>query len=63
MKNETTMTDKQAQALLATHAERAKVQVHLAANPDNPVVQLVGKAFLGCWTLAIARAERKYGLR
>ena len=57
------MTDKQAKALLAAHTERAKVHVHLAANPNNPVVQVVGRAILGCWTLAIARAEAKYGLR
>ena len=57
------MTDKQAKALLAAHTERAKVHVHLAANPNNVVVQMFGKFVLGCYDRAIARAEAKYGLR
>lgn len=61
MKNETGMTDKQAKSLIAAHANRAKVCVHLAANPNNVVVQMFGKFVLGCYDRAIARVEAKYG--
>ena len=62
MKNETTMTAKQAQALAKARVERDTVKAILETNYDNVIVQAYGGFVLRCYNAVIARKERKYGL-
>jgi hypothetical protein len=55
------MTDRQAQTLRNAYLQRAKVKVHLAANPNNPIVQAFGGFVFGCYDRTIARFEAKHG--
>ena len=56
------MTDRQAQLLQNAYRERAKICVHLAANPDNIVIQTLGKVMLWGFNRAIANKEAKWGV-
>jgi hypothetical protein len=55
------MTDKQTTALRKAYTERAKIIVHLAANPNNPIVQGFGRLVLRAFNRTIARYEAKHG--
>ena len=59
MENLTAMTDKQANALLEARTQQAKVIVHLAANPNNPIVQAFGGLVLKVANRAVAKLEAK----
>ena len=54
------MTDHQAQLLQKAYLERAKIRVHLAAHPDNMIVQNVGKMMLWGFNRVIAHKETKW---
>ena len=48
-----------AQALLQARTQQAKVIVHLAANPDNAIVQAFGRLVLRVANRAVAKLEAK----
>jgi hypothetical protein len=53
----TTMETRKAQLLQDAYRERAKIRVHLAANPDNVVIQFVGNLVLRAYNHVIAKKE------
>jgi hypothetical protein len=57
MKNETAMTD-----LIEARTQRAKAIVHLAAHPDNVIVQVLGRLVLRVANHAVAKLEAKHGV-
>ena len=53
------MTTTTTQALTEARTQQAKVIVHLAANPNNPIVQAFGGLVLKVANRAVAKLEAK----
>ena len=62
MENFPIMTDRHAQILKKAVVSRAKIYVHLIANPDNILIQVIGKTMLCCFNWGIERYVRKNSL-
>jgi hypothetical protein len=61
MKNETAMTEKQAQKLRNAYEGRAKLKVIMVANPNSIIIQILGGLVLALNNRLITRLERKLG--
>jgi hypothetical protein len=59
MKNETALTEKQAQKLLNAYEGRAKLKVIMVANPNSIITQILGGLVLALNNRLITRLEAK----
>ena len=59
MKNETALTEKQAQKLRNAYEGRAKIKVIMVAKPNNVIVQILGGLTMALNNRLITRLEAK----